>query len=237
MNPVNFSYKQAYSTLIDPEKRKKYDMDKEMERLRGFTKGDRGSSIFEEMMRNIFAFDPDAESEGEGREGGRGWEHGRGRGREGERARGRGGERKPAAKVIELEVTLEELYTGREKRFPMERIKVCKGCRGTKQQPPLQADICPKCRGRGRVQTAREIIPGLLQRAWALCPFCSGDGFFFSSPSPHSVSCPSCAAAGFVSEQVSLKVNVLPGMKNGQRMVWFFYFYFYSFSLLLPHCF
>ena len=71
--------------------------------------------------------------------------------------------------TIELDVTLKDLYVGRELIVTHQKQILCPECRGTGAKNPDDVQTCPVCKGTGvRVQTQR-LGPGFVtqtQTTW-----------------------------------------------------------------------
>jgi len=184
---------EAYSVLIDPEKRSTYDrFGHDGLRAEGFS-GFSGfnSSIFEDfedILGNIFSF-----SFGDFF----GTQH---RARAHYPQRGRD-------LALELEVSLEEVAFGAEKEIKLDRIELCSVCQGSKLQPGTQKSVCRHCQGRGQVRYQQGFFA--ISRT---CSRCGGSGEIITTP------CKECGGSGKMRKKKELKVKIPPGIKDGMRL-------------------
>jgi molecular chaperone DnaJ len=185
---------EAYSVLIDGQKRAVYDRFG-LEGLRG--EGFQGfsgfdSSVFEDfedILGNFFGFSfGDFFGAGTRRRGGR------------DRQRGRD-------LALEVEISLEEAASGIEKEIKLTRTEVCPACHGSKSAPGTRPAACPSCGGKGQIRYQQ----GFFTVA-STCPRCQGRGEIVSSP------CPPCQGKGQVKEKRTLRVRVPPGVADGSRL-------------------
>ena len=58
------------------------------------------------------------------------------------------GPKKMKAKLVEIEVTLEDVYEGKIFKLPIKRKRVCEGCQG---KGGANAKTCTACKGKGVV--------------------------------------------------------------------------------------
>jgi molecular chaperone DnaJ len=184
---------EAYSVLIDPEKRGVYDRfghdGLRGQGFQGFSGFD--SSVFEDfedILGNFFGF-----SFGDlfGM-------------RERPRGRNRQGGRDLA---LEVEIGLEEVATGIEKEIKLNRAEVCPACHGSKRKPGTSRAACPSCGGQGQIRYQQ----GFFTVA-RTCPRCQGQGEVITEP------CGTCAGKGHVKQKRSLRVRIPSGVGDGSRL-------------------
>ena len=184
---------EAYSVLIDPEKRSVYDRfgydGLRGEGFQGFSGFD--ASVFEDfedILGNFFGF-----SFGDlfgARERPRG------------RARQRGRDL-----ALEVEISLEEAAAGVEREIKLSRAEACPACRGSRRRPGTSPSACPSCGGKGQVRYQQ----GFFTVA-RTCPRCQGQGEVISEP------CETCGGKGHVKEKRTLRVRIPPGVSDGSRL-------------------
>jgi molecular chaperone DnaJ len=184
---------EAYSVLIDPEKRSVYDrLGHEGLRGEGFG-GFTGfnSSIFEDfedILGNFFNF-------GFGDLFGT-----RQRTRSHYPQRGRD-------LALEYEVTLEEAAFGVEKEIKLNRVELCPVCHGSKMRPGTQKSVCRTCQGRGQVRYQQGFF--VVART---CSTCRGTGEIITSP------CLDCKGSGKVRQKRKLTIKIPAGVDSGTKL-------------------
>eukprot|EP00199_Chlamydomonas_sp_CCMP681_P000879 CAMPEP_0119104064 /NCGR_PEP_ID=MMETSP1180-20130426/2374_1 /TAXON_ID=3052 ORGANISM="Chlamydomonas cf sp, Strain CCMP681" /NCGR_SAMPLE_ID=MMETSP1180 /ASSEMBLY_ACC=CAM_ASM_000741 /LENGTH=447 /DNA_ID=CAMNT_0007088733 /DNA_START=11 /DNA_END=1354 /DNA_ORIENTATION=- len=181
---------EAYDVLKDEEKRRIYDEYGEEAIKEGMGSGGGGggggmADIFEMMM-------------GGGGGGGRG---------------GRQRERKSEDVVHKLQVTLEELYNGAQKKLSLSRNLPCDSCKGSGTKSGRKYE-CGVCRGTGVVVQLRPLGPGMVQQIQSRCTNCSGTGY----ATPATDVCGKCAGKCLISEKKTFEINIEPGMKQGTKI-------------------
>ena len=184
---------EAYSVLIDPEKRSVYDrFGHEGLRGEGFS-GFSGfdSSLFEDfedILGNFFGF-------GFGDIFGTGT-----RKRTYVPKRGRD-------LALELEVTLEEAAFGAEKEIKLNRVELCPTCHGSRLRPGTHKSVCQNCQGRGQVRYQQGFFT--ISR---ICSSCGGTGELITTP------CDDCGGAGKVKKRKKVQIKIPAGVDEGIRL-------------------
>ncbi|MFC5991707.1 molecular chaperone DnaJ [Limoniibacter endophyticus] len=181
---------EAYETLKDPQKRAAYDRFGHA----AFENGGRGgfgggagfggggfSDIFEDIFGDIM---------------------GGGRQRRSPNGRERGADMR-----YNMEITLEEAYTGKTAQIRVPTSIACDECSGSGAKPGTAPVTCSMCHGAGRVRASQGFFS--VERA---CPQCHGRGQTIKDP------CPKCAGQGRVTQERSLSVNIPAGIEDGTRI-------------------
>ena len=180
---------EAYDVLKDPQKRSAYDrFGHAAFRQQGGANGSGGSQDFggfADIFESVFG-----EFMGGGRGGGR-----------------RGGPTRGSDLRYDLEMTLEEAYSGRQANLTIDVAAACEPCSGSGAKPGTSARACSTCGGNGRVGMRQGLF--MVERA---CPACHGQGQIIADP------CDECGGAGRVEKQKTLNVNVPKGVDDGTRI-------------------
>lgn len=76
---------------------------------------------------------------------------------------------------------------------------------------------CTRCWGSGRMLVTRQIGPGMIQQMAARCDQCAGEGELINEKDR----CRKCHGKKTVQDQKILEVNVTPGMRDNQKIVFY----------------
>ena len=177
---------EAYSCLSDTEKRSNYDRFGTAEGFAhgtGFGTGQAYggfSDIFEDLFDDIFgAF---------------------------------GGFKKPrptkgADLRYNLNITLEEAFSGIDKTIEILRWQSCETCKGSGASPGTTPTSCPNCRGTGHVRYQQGFFS-----VSKTCGKCHGSGKVIQKP------CNTCKGEGKIRVKKELSVKIPAGVDNGSRL-------------------
>ena len=181
---------EAYDVLKDPERKAAYDrfghaaFEGGMGGGGGQRQGD-FSSAFSDVFDDLFG-----DFMGGGQRGG-----GRSRASRGSDLR------------YNLEISLEDAYSGLQKSINVPTSVQCSPCNGSGAAGGSEPSTCPTCSGMGKVRASQGFFT--VERT---CPSCSGMGQVISNP------CSSCGGQGRSNEDRSLSVNVPAGVETGTRI-------------------
>ncbi len=120
---------------------------------------------------------------------------------------GRGGRERGADLRYNMEITLEEAFSGKTAQINIPVAVTCEQCSGTGAKAGTKPKTCAMCNGAGRVRQAQGFFT--LERT---CPSCHGRGQSIESP------CMSCAGQGRVQKDRALSVNIPQGVEDGTRI-------------------
>jgi len=187
---------EAYAVLHDDEKRKLYDMyghagiDQQFSQEDIFRGADFGN-IFRDMgINDIF-------EQFFGR--GMGFNH-----RTNRRTRG-------ADLRYDIEIGLEQAYSGLETTIRVPRTETCKNCNGTGARPGTQKKPCTQCNGTGQLRNTRRTAFGIFTQVTP-CNRCRGEGTIIESP------CPECRGKGLVQKTRSIELKIPQGVDDGSQL-------------------
>lgn len=183
---------EAYSVLMDPEKRSVYDRYGHQglrgEGFSGFSGFD--SSIFqdfEDILGNFFNF---------------GFGDIFGGPRTSRRYSGRGRDL-----AVEVKINLKEAAVGVEKEIQISRSENCPVCHGSKTKPGTQKRTCPTCQGRGKIRRQQGFF-SLIQA----CPQCGGSGAIISDP------CDECGGTGKIKKKKKVSFKIPAGVEDRMKL-------------------
>lgn len=176
---------EAYEVLRDREKRQIYDQFGH-EGLRGT--GFSGFSGFNDIFSSFGDIFEDFFGFGTGRAG-------RDRPRKGNDLR------------YDMELTLEEAFSGKEEEIHFQKWEACKICNGSGITPGSSPEVCGTCHGSGSMVRSQ----GFFQIK-TTCPSCNGQGRIITEP------CEECRGRGKVKIQKDINLKIPPGVNNGSQL-------------------
>ncbi len=181
---------EAYDVLKDPQKRAAYDRFGHAAFEQGGMGGGGGGmhgfgadfgSAFSDIFEGIF-------------------------GMGGQRQRGTGRERGSDLR-FNMEITLEEAFSGKAAQVRLPTSVTCEVCSGTGAKTGTKPKACSTCGGQGKIRHAQGFFT--LERT---CGACQGRGQVIENP------CPSCSGSGRTTRERTLSVNIPPGVEDGTRI-------------------
>jgi len=128
-------------------------------------------------------------------------------GRRGGGARRDGGRMRGQDLRYNMEITLEEAYTGKTAQIRVPSSVTCETCDGSGAKPGSSPVTCSTCQGAGRVRATQGFFT--VERT---CPTCHGRGEMIQDP------CGTCRGTGRVQKDRTLSVNIPPGVEDGTRI-------------------
>ncbi len=184
--------KEAYETLSDPQKREQYDR---FGHQAGFERGTGGFEGFgggfgfggiDEIFEQFFG----------GGMGGR---------------RRRPGPEQGNHLRYDLDITLEEAFSGGNKVVTIPRTETCPDCEGSKAKAGSRPETCHSCRGSGQQQYTRSTPFGRFV-SMQVCANCRGEGTIVKDP------CPTCSGQGRIVNERKFEIKIPPGVEDGSRL-------------------
>ena len=108
---------------------------------------------------------------------------------------------------VSVDISLEQAAKGVEKEIKYQHHAPCKTCSGTGAKTGSGKSMCSTCGGIGQVASNQGFIS--IRRT---CPTCKGSGVTIENP------CQSCRGEGRVKSPANVKVNIPPGVSDGNRL-------------------
>ncbi len=183
---------EAYEVLKDPQKRAAYDRFGHAAFQNGGAGGAGFRGDFASSMADIFD-DIFGEMMGQRRAG--------------RQAGGSSGRERGSDLRYNMEITLEEAFTGKTAEIGVPTTIQCEECNGTGAKAGSAPKACPTCGGIGRIRAAQGFFS--IERT---CPTCAGRGEIISNPCEH------CHGEGRLPEERNLSVNIPAGIEDGTRI-------------------
>jgi len=123
----------------------------------------------------------------------------------------RGGRRTRARKGnslrYDLELTLEEAFSGKEQEIAFKKWASCEACEGSGMTPGSERKTCGTCQGRGQVYRSQ----GFFQIG-TTCPVCQGEGSIITDP------CQECKGRGKLRIDRKITLKIPPGVDTGSQL-------------------
>ena len=107
----------------------------------------------------------------------------------------------------DLELTLEEAFSGNEKTISIQALASCEACNASGSRGQSAAQSCPSCGGAGKVRAQQGFF--VVERT---CPGCMGSGQTIADP------CHTCDGEGRALRTRKLNVNIPAGVDEGTRI-------------------
>ena len=125
----------------------------------------------------------------------------------------RGGPRSTYKRGSDIEIhetlTLEEAFSGVKKTLAFQTYLECAKCAGIGYEKSKGVKKCSKCQGKGEIKEERQTFFGKFAQLKA-CPDCHGKGEIPNEK------CNACVGTGRVVKTREAKVDIAPGIEDGQ---------------------
>ncbi len=125
----------------------------------------------------------------------------------GQRSRGQQSRLRGSDLRYNLEILLEEAFTGHTVEIDVPTLVTCKTCDGSGAKPGTGMSTCKHCSGHGKVRAAQGFFT--IERT---CPVCQGRGQILENP------CTDCGGQGRRQENRKLSVDIPKGIEDGTRI-------------------
>jgi len=133
----------------------------------------------------------------------------------GRREQASSGPKKVKPTGVELELSLEDLYNGKEATVKVERRRICAACKGVGGTDPKAVQTCKGCKGKGMRTVMMQLGPGMYTQRTGPCDECGGKG---ESIDPSKM-CKPCNGKKIKKENKTLTVEIDKGSPNGEKYI------------------
>lgn len=113
--------------------------------------------------------------------------------------------------AVDIELTLEEAFSGIEREVTLYKRTVCPICKGSGAEAGSKTVTCPTCKGKGELRQSRRTILGSFTQI-TTCPDCQGEGKVIEKK------CKTCGGDGRVKESVPIKLKIPKGVEDGMTL-------------------
>jgi len=193
---------EAYAVLYDDEKRKMYDMYGHAGIDQRYTSEDifRGADFGDIFRGSGFDFDLGDIFE-------RFFGQGMGFNRQNAgRRRSRGADLR-----YDIEISLEDAYSGFETEIVVPRSEKCDKCSGSGAKPGSNPKKCPQCGGSGQIRQSQRTAFGMFTQV-TTCNKCRGQGTFIEDL------CPKCSGRGLIQKKRDIEIKIPKGVDDGSQL-------------------
>ncbi|MBV8245939.1 MAG: molecular chaperone DnaJ [Candidatus Eremiobacteraeota bacterium] len=111
----------------------------------------------------------------------------------------------------DLEISLEEAFTGTTKEISFNHLAICDTCKGSGSEPGTLVTACDRCQGTGVMRQVRQTPLGQFVTQ-STCTKCMGEGSIIATP------CHVCDGRGRREVERKLQVRVPAGVDDGSRI-------------------
>ncbi len=111
----------------------------------------------------------------------------------------------------DLEITLEEAFSGKTQILNIPRTETCPDCEGSGARPGTKPETCPSCGGTGQQQYTRSTPFGRFVTTQT-CSRCGGEGVIINDP------CTTCNGQGRIVKERNIEVKIPAGVENGSKL-------------------
>lgn len=112
---------------------------------------------------------------------------------------------------VVINLTLEEIATGTEKKIKLKRYVKCTDCNGTGAEKGTSKKSCPVCKGSGEIRQVTRSIFGQFVNITP-CSSCNGEGDVVD------IACKKCQGEGRYQDESTVKIQVPAGVHDGSYM-------------------
>lgn len=123
----------------------------------------------------------------------------------------RGGPERGSDLRYDVQITLEEAFSGTSDEIVFDRLAQCDTCGGSGARPGTLISACDRCGGHGMVRSVRQTPLGQIVTQTA-CNKCNGEGHLIAHP------CEDCAGRGRRRTETRLTVTIPAGIDHGSRI-------------------
>lgn len=124
----------------------------------------------------------------------------------------RRGKRKTKSILKSFDVSLEDVYLGKEKIFEISRYRICEKCKGSGSKNPNANTKCPSCDGKGVKIVIQKLPMGIFQ-SQQQCSECNGEGYIIKEKDK----CPECRGNKVAKKEKMIKIMLDKGAPDGKR--------------------
>ena len=112
---------------------------------------------------------------------------------------------------VKVNLTLQDIANGAEKKIKVNKYVSCSSCKGTGADGGSSYSTCSTCNGNGQVTRVSNTFLGQMQTVTS-CPTCGGEGKIITNK------CKKCYGEGIVKEEEVIPISIPAGVAEGMQM-------------------
>jgi molecular chaperone DnaJ len=112
---------------------------------------------------------------------------------------------------VKVNLNLQEIANGTEKKIKVNKYVGCSSCDGTGAEGGSSYSTCTTCNGNGQVTRVSNTFLGQMQTV-TTCPTCGGEGKNITNK------CTTCYGEGIVKEEEIIPISIPAGVAEGMQM-------------------
>ena len=112
---------------------------------------------------------------------------------------------------VKVNLTLQDIANGAEKKIKVNKYVSCSSCKGTGADGGSSYSTCSTCNGNGQVTRVSNTFLGQMQTVTS-CPTCGGEGKIITNK------CKKCYGEGIVKEEEVVPISIPAGVAEGMQM-------------------
>jgi molecular chaperone DnaJ len=111
----------------------------------------------------------------------------------------------------DIEISLENAYSGLETMIRIPRSETCENCNGSGAKPGTKPISCPRCGGSGQIRASQRTAFGMFTQV-TTCNKCGGQGTYIEER------CPECRGRGIIQKTRSIELKIPKGVDDGSQL-------------------
>ena len=116
--------------------------------------------------------------------------------------------------MVNVTITLEDVYFGRIKTYKINRNEPCSTCNGAGLKPGRNINTCKKCNGKG-ISVDIKRMGNMIQQIQSTCVLCKGHGKIINN----NDKCTICKGNKVIMKEKEIKLNIPKSVQHGEKII------------------